>query len=237
MTHSSRSTSRRLAHRLVTLIPPVVFGLAAAATLAGCPVGAELEDPDRFPIIAGGTGPGTGGAGPATGGTGPTTGGTGPTTGGAAGSGTAGAGGGAIVTPNITCDGGADYVATLTENCARTGCHNTRSHISNLDLTPDAGLAMRLKNKPAGFAEIDCGAPGPYMECVPATCPPPADTLLVNSANPDASWILRKINGTHNDCGVVMPVAPGDRPPAPAGPFDDARKACLDKLVRAIAAL
>jgi hypothetical protein len=216
---------------LVTLIPPVIFGLAAAMTLAGCPVGAELEDPDRFGIGTGGTGPGTGGTGPATGGT------AGSGTAGTAGSGTAGSGGGGIVTPDVTCDGGVSYATTLTENCARTGCHNERSKVSGLDLTANPGLAMRLKNQPAAYREIDCGAPGPYMECVPATCPPAGDALLVDSANPDNSWLLKKMNGTHNDCGVVMPVSPGDRPPAPAGPFDEARKACLDKLVRAIAAL
>jgi hypothetical protein len=229
---TSRSSSRRTVHRLVTFVPPAIFGIAAAVTLAGCPVGAELEDPNRFAIGTGGTGPGTGGTGPATGGT------AGSGTAGTAGSGTAGSGGaGGIVTPNVTCDGGADYVATLTENCARTGCHNTRTAVAGLDLTPNADLAMRLKNQPAGYAEIDCSMGGPYVECVPATCPPPGDALLVDSANPDNSWLLRKLNGTHNACGVVMPVSPGDRPPAPAGPFDDARKACLDKLVRAIAAL
>jgi hypothetical protein len=222
-----RTSSRRTAHRLVTLLPPAIFGLAAPVTLAGCPVGAELEDPDRFPQIGtGGTGPGTGGTGPATGGT------AGSGTAGTAGSGTAGSGGGGIVTPNVTCDGGADYVVTLNENCARSGCHKGARGVAGLDLIPDAGLAMRLKDKPAGFTDIFCG----NDECLPATCPPAGSALLVDSENPDDSWVLQKMNGTHNACGEVMPVAPGDNP-SDGGPFDAARKACLDKLVRAIAEL
>jgi hypothetical protein len=225
---TSRSSSRRTVHRLVTFVPPAIFGLAAAATLAGCPVGAELEDPDRFAIGTGGTGPGTGGTGPATGGTA----GSGTAGSGTAGSGTAGSGGaGGIVTPNVTCDGGADYVVTLNSNCAKVGCHNTRSAVAGLDLTPNADLAMRLKNQPATHGEIDCGSGGVFMECVPATCPQPGVALLVNSAAPDDSWLLRKLNGTQGVCGDHMPIPPGDVD------FDDARKACLDKLVRAIAAL
>lgn len=215
---TSRNPPRRTVHRLVTLLPPAIFGLAAAVTLAGCPVGAELEDPERFGLGVGGTGPATGGTGP---------------TGGTAGSGTAGsgtggsAGGGALV---ITCDG-ADHVAMLNQNCARTACHNNRSKVAGIDLTPDANLATRLKDVSATHGEIDCGTGGVFMPCVPETCPPPGDALLVNSASPDDSWLLRKVNGTHGVCGDTMPIPPGDMG------FDDARKACLDKLVRAIAAL
>jgi hypothetical protein len=205
---------------LVALIPPAIFGLAAAVTLAGCPAGAELEDPERFAI-------GTGGTGPATGGTGPATGGMGPATGGTAGNATAGTSG----TLTVVCDGGADYVTTLNSNCAKSGCHNSRSVVAGLDLTPNADLVMRLKDQPATHGEIDCGSGGVFMECIPTTCPAPGGALLVDSDNPDESWLLRKVNGTHGECGDSMPIPPGD-----VG-FDDARKACLDKLVRAIAAL
>lgn len=204
---TSRPSPRRAVHRLVTLVPPALFGLALAFGVAGCPAGAELEDPQRFAV-------GTGGAGPSTGGTGPT-------------AGSSGSGSGGMFT--FQCDNGADYVATLNANCARTGCHNERSAIGGLDLTPNAGLHGRLKNVVATHSEIDCGN-GVFMECIPASCPPPGDALLVDSMNPDDSWLLKKINGTHNDCGFAMPIAPGD-----VG-FDEPRKACLDQLVRAIAA-
>jgi hypothetical protein len=224
---TSRSSTRRTVHRLVTLIPPAIFGLAAAVTLAGCPVGAELEDPERFAIGTGGTGPGTGGTGPATGGTA----GSGTAGSGTAGSGTAGTGGGML---EVTCDG-VDYVEVMNKNCAvNSGCHKAtgaRLGVADLNLTPDAGLVMRLKDMPAGFKEIDCGAPGPYMECIPAGCPTASGALLVNSLNPDESWILKKLNATHGECGFEMPQSPGTTD------FDAVRKACVEKVIRAIAAL
>jgi hypothetical protein len=218
---TSRNSPRRTLHRLVTLLPPAIFGLAAAVTLSGCPVGAELEDPEGFPIGVGGTGPGTGGTGPATGGTG------------TGGSGTAGTAGGTGF--SFACNNGVDHVVMLNQNCARSACHNNRSVVAGLDLTPDAGLVTRLKDVPAGYGEIDCSNGGAFMECVPTTCPPAGSAKLVDSANPAQSWVLRKSTGAHNECGLPMPVAPGDNPPG-GGPFDDARKACLDQLVRAIAA-
>jgi len=205
-----RTSTRRTVHRLVTLLPPALFGLAAALTLAGCPVGADLEDPERFAVG------GTGGTTAASGGT--------------AGSGTSGSGGTAgsgLGTP----DPGCDYVTVLNSNCARTACHNTRSKISGLDLTPDANLAARLKDVPATHGDIDCSNGGVFMACVPESCASFGDAPLVDSANPDNSWILHKLNATHNDCGLEMPIPPGDTG------FDATRLDCLDKLVRAIAAL
>lgn len=184
-------------------------------TLAGCPVGAELEDPERFGLGVGGSGPGTGGTGPSTGGTG------GNATGGTSGTGML----------NVVCDGGADYVVTLNQNCATSGCHRGTRAVAGLNLVPDADLVTRLKDVSPTHGDIDCGTGGVFMPCVPATCPPPGDALLVDSASPDDSWLLRKINGTHGVCGDTMPIPPGDKN------YDDIRKACLDKLVRAIAAL
>lgn len=127
---------------------------------------------------------------------------------------------------------GCDYVPALSRSCAIAGCHNSRLLVAGLDLTPNPpeNLIARLKDKPAGHADIDCGDGRNFVPCVPATCPPPGTALLVDSANPDDSWILRKLNGTHDDCGNQMPMAPGDRD------FDAATKACVEDLVRAIAA-
>jgi hypothetical protein len=133
----------------------------------------------------------------------------GSTTGGSGSS--AGSGGGASTGSGGEFLGvGCDYVTVLKTNCARAGCHNARTAVAGLDLTPTpaAGLVARLKDQPASHAQIDCGNGDPYFECVPASCPAPGSALLVDSANPDDSWILRKLTGTHNDCGSQMPMAP-----------------------------
>lgn len=155
-------------------------------------------------------------------------------TGGSIAGGSSSAGTGAVGTAGSAAllDVGCDYVTAVNRSCSRTACHNPRSRISGLDLTPTdaAALIARLKDQPARHREIDCGNGGNFVECVPASCPSPGSALLVDSANPDASWILRKLNGTHDGCGFQMPMAPGDEG------FDAERKACVEELVRAIAA-
>lgn len=182
----------------------VIFGLGSAFA---CTVERNLPLGDLMDAEAGGSA-GSGG-GSATAGTG----------------GSAPSGGGLLAV-------GCDYVTVLNQSCSRSACHNDRSAVSGLDLTPTPleGLVGRLKDIPAGHREIDCSPGGPFVECVPATCPAPGSALLVDSANPDDSWILKKLTGTHDDCGLPMPVAPGDQH------FDASGMACIEKLVRAIAA-
>ncbi len=128
---------------------------------------------------------------------------------------------------------GCDFVSVLGDGtaanrgaCSIQGCHFSHLPTSSLDLTANSGLVGRVKDVPAVHGDINSSTdPAMFTACVPAGCPD--DALLVNSADPDSSWILAKINGTQGDCGDVMP----------DGVFSDDQKACVDKLVRAIAAL
>lgn len=214
------------------------LSLLAATALGGCPDGAELENPDRFPQagIGGATGGATGGTGGATGGTGGATGGTaGAATGGTAGAtgGSAGmAQGGAAGTMASGGAGGTvsplcDIQVALSKSCARTGCHSALDHYADLDLSNPAGVAAQMVGVAAMHGDINCAAPGtPFRECMPselpATCPP-AGTLLIDPTTFDNSWVVKKLNGDET-CGDAMPLPPGD---SVSNGWNDARKACL----------
>jgi hypothetical protein len=67
-----------------------------------------------------------------------------------------------------------------------------------LDLeTP--GVVGRLKDVPAKHSDL-----APAMD--PSTCP--TGDKLIDSANPDASWFLKKIKGQQGGCGTAMPQPP-----------------------------
>jgi hypothetical protein len=193
------------------------IGISLVVTQTGCPGGAELENPDAW---AGRFGGNSGGAPPATGGT--TTG--GGTTGGTGGTGTTNW---VIDLTTIPCNNGQNADQVIKADCAKGGCHKGALAAASLDLSQNQ--AKNTKDVPATHEGIQCSATGePYMECVPTTCPTGA--RLVNSANPDDSWVLKKIHGTANGCGDTMP--------------DDAyaaanadKVACIDAAFRAIAAL
>lgn len=216
--------------RPLTLRSALLFlglGISLIVTQSGCPGGAELEDADAW---AGRLGNNTGGAPAATGGTG--TG--GMATGGTATGGMATGGSGmqtnwvldlnTVVCPNSLS------ATTVLGDCAKTGCHKGSLKSAGLDLTP-ATIANNTKDKPATHSEIQCSAPGdPYMECIPTTCPAPGTALLVNSQNPDDSWMMKKIHGQANGCGITMP----DDNYATSSPD---RLACIEGVIRAIAAL
>ena len=91
-----------------------------------------------------------------------------------------------------------------------------------------------MKDVPASLADVDCD-PGPeYLECTspPPECQPYVGAKLIDSANPDASFIFAKLAGT--GCGNQMPLDPGNAPNSGWGPE---RRACIEELVRGIAAL
>lgn len=71
----------------------------------------------------------------------------------------------------------------LGPRCATSNCHDAEDPISNLDLTPDAGLVARL----SGVAGVDC-----------------AGTLL-DTASPESSLILTKCQAD-NTCAARMPI-------------------------------
>jgi hypothetical protein len=141
------------------------------------------------------------------------------------------AGSGGMGSTGVVVD--CDYAKVLADTCATSGCHNNRTHIAELILTPDDGLIDRIYDVPTTHLDIDCGTNGEYRECdwpsEPAACFPFADALLVDSRNPGDSWLLKKLNGTSGGCGERMP---------PSGySLDEAERACLEKFIRAAAAL
>jgi hypothetical protein len=189
-----------------------LLGLFIAVTQTGCPQGADLQNPDQYPpVTSSGGSSGSGGSSNAS-----------------AGTGTAGSASQAQLITPATVGCAFDMVlgtGSTRGSCAILGCHAGPMPSSELDLTANAGLVGRLKDVSAKHGDINCASdPADFMACVPAGCP---DAYLVDSNYPDDSWILQKINGTQGDCGAQMP----------DGLFDDDQKACVEKLVRAIAAL
>jgi hypothetical protein len=207
--------------------------LGAALALSGCPDGADLEDPNRFTQYttagAGGTTPvgGAGAGGAGSGGTVAGSAGT-PATGGAPTGGTAGAdagaagssGSGGTITP--LCD----VPAALTASCALAGCHNASSMFADLVLTASVDLRA-LIDKPASHTDINCNPGGTYMECTAeqaaTKCAP--GLLVLNSANPAESWMVKKLQaGAAAGCGDDMPLPPGN---ATSRGWTEERRACL----------
>lgn len=72
--------------------------------------------------------------------------------------------------------------------CTTVGCHDTMSTTLNLQ-TND--VASRLVNVPAKHALVDA-----------SKCP---SAKYVDTANPESSWLVIKLNGSQGDCGVKMP--------------------------------
>ena len=187
--------------------------IAALGGLAGCPVGADLEDPDRFPDLN------TGGSGGSTGG----------------GAGTSSAGTSAAGSPPLVVEGvNCDYTTGLTKSCALSVCHGTRLPYAGLVLTPNADLIARVKDVPATNRDLDCDPTEGYLACEtpPTECSQFVTAKLVDSANPDASYLITKM--TASGCGNQMPIEPGN---SPTNGWSDERKACLEELFRAIAAM
>lgn len=147
--------------------------------------------------------------------------------------------GGANVTPIIP-GLGCDWVTALKSNCAISSCHGKLFQYGRLLLTPDIEDSMgrdlieRLKDVPASFADIDCDPSPTYEACVspPPECQQFVGDKLVDSANPDRSFILTKMSPS--GCGNVEPISPGDSPTTGWG---EERRACIEDFVRGIAAL
>lgn len=196
--------------------------------------GVACEGQRTLWYVSGGTG-GTEAAG-VTGGSSTGIGGTGGTFSGAGGTGT---GGTQADPPDFSwaADVECDWQTPLVRNCAFTGCHNARTVVADLDLTPNADLALRLKDVPATHGDRNCGEPGqPFRECLPQEpqeCVPFQGALLVDSASPAESFMLRKLLGTHGGCGDEMPIDPGN---SPSREWSEERRECLLELVYALAA-
>jgi hypothetical protein len=156
------------------------LGAAFALTLAGCPGGADLEHPERYPIGTGTSAGGTGGSG-ATGGTGGMT-------------------GNRMVPASVDCD----YATALTKTCAISACHKASAvpAAAGLVLVPDSGLVDRLYGVPATHGDIYCADISDTCPTPPTTCP--KGDLLIDPTDVTKSWILLKMNNPP-DCGDAMP--------------------------------
>lgn len=80
--------------------------------------------------------------------------------------------------------GGVSWQAVLADNCAGSGCHGETSPALALDLV-SAGLRERLVN----VAARGCG-----------------DRILVVPGDPDASYLLEKMESATPECGGRMPL-------------------------------
>jgi len=93
-------------------------------------------------------------------------------------------------------------------------CHATKRSDAGLDLA-STGAALRLKDIPAMHEGVSSGA----------SCP--QGDKLIDSANPQDSWFLKKIKGEQGTCGTVQP---------PTGMLQGADLGCLEMWVGCIAA-
>jgi hypothetical protein len=171
---------------------------------------------ERFFLILAAEGQGTGGAG----GAGGSTGGVGAEGAGAQGA-FGGTGGSIEYTPSC------DLPVAFSKSCARTGCHSALDAHADLDFSILSNIPAMLLDQPARHGDINCASPGmPFRECqpseLPAACPPNA--LLVDSANPDESWVIKKLRG-ESGCGDPMPLPPGN---SVTSGWDAARQQCLE---------
>jgi hypothetical protein len=172
-------------------------GAALLALFAlGCPEGADLENPQSYPKPGYMTA--SGGSGTA-----------GATAGGAA------AGGNAASCETACIK---DIFQVQPVLCAL--CHNKNMAgpltSAGLDLKTD-GFTARLLNIPATHTDIV--APMTNANC-------PKGDKLIDSSNPSASWLLKKIEGTQGDCGTPMPQT---------GQLSMAQKTCLETYIACVA--
>jgi hypothetical protein len=207
----------KAAIRAIVRAPKGVLLYVGASTLALLGSSCAAEAPTS--TVSGGTG-GTAGSAGASAGTAGASAGAAGATGGAAG--TAGAGGGGAGTPPAC-----DFAGIIQNSCAKTACHDTMYNQAGIDFrTP--GYEQRLVNMPATFTDITCPDPAGGLlpvPCVPPSCPQGA--LLINTTAPAESWMLKKLLGTHADCGDAMPLPPGMATPD--------EKACLESWIHYLA--
>ncbi len=139
---------------------------------------------------------------------------------------------GASLDPSLPCD----IQEALTKSCGRTGCHSLAVHYADLTLV-DPSVGQTYVDKVATHGDIGCAPPGErFRECqpfeLPASCPD--DALLIDSLNPEQSWMLKKLRGEHNECGARMPAPPGD---STSNGWSEARRECIEAWIYSLAAM
>jgi hypothetical protein len=127
---------------------------------------------------------------------------------------------------------GCDAETAMRQHCARGGCHNAPTDSGNLDLTLDSLLIARVLDVPAKFETTSRG----FGPCIQSTCP--GSAMLVDSAAPESSWMLKKMaafdfeapsSAPDMGCGTAMPYPPGGTG------FTSERHECLRSFFLAIA--
>jgi hypothetical protein len=93
-----------------------------------------------------------------------------------------------------------------------TSCHTSSAALGGLDLQ-SPGFTARLKDQAAKHESV----------ANPAQCP--SGDKLIDSANPSASWLLKKVNGQQGACGTLMP---------PGVPISQAELACVSAYVTCV---
>jgi hypothetical protein len=110
-----------------------------------------------------------------------------------------------------------DCVSKIFQNVALCAiCHDGtpgKASFSKLDLV-SAGYTKRLKDVPAVHGDLPAGK---------TTCG--MGDKLIDTANPSASWLLKKIDGMQGTCGDAMPTT---------GPLSADQKACLTTYVSCV---
>jgi hypothetical protein len=210
------SSSSPTARRALGATAAAITCLALAVGLSGCPIAAELENPDRFDALPKAGSMGTAGSGnPACNQALPD-----------------------MADPAIACD----YQRATRDHCARGGCHNTAFKSAGLDLTPDDLLIARLVDVPAKHLAITCSGSTETCNYTAPTCDNCMDCevgdLLIDKTTFAESWMVKKIDAFNVDnvmevvqmrCGTAMPYTPGNTG------FNAERRDCLKKFFQWIA--
>jgi hypothetical protein len=117
----------------------------------------------------------------------------------------------------------------LGKNCGRTGCHSAAVHYADLTLVDPNTVAAQMVGAPATHGDIDCAALGePFRACTPDELPSdcPESALRIDPANPEESWVLKKLRGQNGNCGAEMPSAPGN---STTNGWSEERRTCLER--------
>lgn len=180
------SQQAQRAHRHASALRGLVavVSLAALSVLsAGCPVAADLENPQQYCKPGASTLDASGqvickpdGA-------------TGGSASGGSASGGSGTGGGASAGCNVPC---VDEIFKSATGCGP--CHQSGANLGKFNLDPP--YIPKLK---------DVAATHDSANPTPADCP--TGDKLIDSADPTKSWLLIKLKGQQKGCGSVMPLS------------------------------
>jgi hypothetical protein len=164
------------------------------------------------------------------------------------GGGTGGAGGSGARGPLGTCNNGlggcggidasgCDLRETLKKSCARTGCHSALDRYGSIDLSDPTLIGAQMIDQPAPHSDINCAEAGmPFRACagdeLAARCSgSDVAPLLIDTANPQNSWVFKKLYGEQGSCGDAMPLPPGNSPEN----WSEESRVCIERFFNILA--